>query len=229
MCENPISSTDPTVRGVTEESYTMNMEKFNAKAFKTFAARRQVAYLRNNLRKPMAVSVRSCSAHLTDMNKCLRLFPGPDSNVPSGKGDLINILVCMVPTAWRESMMTANFEPMHHTLLEVVDYFEQLEVVESAKKAREPQKPKKDKSENKDKSKGKSKKIGKKKNSFKKRKREESSSDEDEPKKFCSYCKKNNGPYWTHNTADCRIKKSARRRSQNAKEFNALIQQNQKV
>jgi len=121
--------------------------------------------------------------------------------------------------------MTANFEPMHHTLLEVVDYFEQLEVVESAKKAREPQKPKKDKSENKDKSKGKSKKIGKKKNSFKKRKREESSSDKDEPKKFCSYCKKNNGPYWTHNTADCRIKKSARRRSQNAKELNALVQQ----
>ena len=225
VCEAPISSTDPTVRGITEESYTMTMEKFKAKAFKKFAARRQVAYLRNNLRKPLAVSVRSCSTRLTEMNNYLRLFPGPDSNVPLGEGDLIDILVRMVPTAWRESMMTANFEPMHHTLLEVVEYFEQLEVIESAKKAREPQKPKKDKSENKDKSKGKTKKFGKKKNPSKKRKKEESSSEEDEPKKFCSYCKKNNGPHWTHNTADCRIKKSARRRSQNAKELNALVQQ----
>ena len=32
----------------------------------------------------------------------LRLFPGPDSNVPLGEGDLIDILVRMVPTAWRE-------------------------------------------------------------------------------------------------------------------------------
>ena len=225
VCINPISSTDPTVRGVTEESYKMTMEKFKAKAFKKFAARRQVAYLRNNLRKPLAVSVRSCSTRLTELNNYLGLFPGPDSNTPLGEGDLIDILVRMVPTAWRESMMTANFEPMHHTLLEVVEYFEQLEVIESAKKAREPQKAKKDKSENKDKSKNKNKKIGKKKSSFKKRKREESSSEEDEPKKFCSYCKKNNGPYWTHNTADCRIKKSARRKSQNAKELNALVQQ----
>ena len=48
VCENPVSSTDPTVRGITDESYTMTMEKFKAKAFKKFAARRQVAYLRNN-------------------------------------------------------------------------------------------------------------------------------------------------------------------------------------
>ena len=50
------------------------------------------------------------------------LFPGPDSNVPIGEGDLIDIFVHMVATALRESMMTANFEPMHHTLLEVVEY-----------------------------------------------------------------------------------------------------------
>ena len=43
-------------------------------------------------------------------------------------------------------------------------------------------------------------------------------------KKFCSHCKKNNGLYWTHNTVDCRIKQAAKRRSQNAKELNALVQ-----
>ena len=143
VCENPVSSTDPIVRGIPDESYTMTMKKFKAKAFKKFAAIRQVAYLRNNLRKPLEVSIRTCSTRLTEMDNYLRLFPGPDSNVPLGEGDLIDILVRMVPTTWHESMMTTNFEPMHHNLLEVVEYFEQLEVIESAKKAREPQKAKK--------------------------------------------------------------------------------------
>ena len=88
----------------------------------------QVAYLRNNLMKPLTVNVRTCSTRLTELNNYLGLFPGPDSNTPLGEGDLIDTLVRMVHTAWRESMMTTNFEPMHHTLLEVVEYFEQLEV-----------------------------------------------------------------------------------------------------
>ena len=174
----------------------MTMEKFEAKSFKKFAARRQVSYLHNDLRKPLVVSIRTCFTRLTEMNNFLRLFPGSDSNVPLGEGDLFGILVHMVPTAWHESMMTANFESMHHTLLAVVQYFEQLEVIESAKKTRETQKVKEEKSENNEQSKTKPKKNTKKKISKKKRKREEFSSDEDDSKKFCSHCKKNNGPYW---------------------------------
>ena len=99
VCENPVSSTDPIVRGIPDESYTMTMKKFKAKAFKKFAAIRQVAYLRNNLRKPLVVSIRTCSTRLTEKNNYLRLFPGPDSNIPLGEGDLIDILICMAPTA----------------------------------------------------------------------------------------------------------------------------------
>ena len=42
---------------------------------------------------------------------------------------------------WRESMMTANFKPMHHILLKVVEYIEQLEVIESAKMPESLRKP----------------------------------------------------------------------------------------
>ena len=136
----------------------MTMEKFKAKAFKKFAARRQVAYLRNNLRKTLTVSIRTCSTSLTEMNNYLRLFPGPDSNVPLGEGDLIDILVHMVHMAWHESMITVNFEPMHYTLMEIVEYFNQLEVIGSAKKPREPQKVTRGTPENKDQSKTKPKK-----------------------------------------------------------------------
>ena len=44
VCENPIFTTDPTVRGITNESYTMTMEKFKSKAFKKFAASRYPTY-----------------------------------------------------------------------------------------------------------------------------------------------------------------------------------------
>ena len=54
--ENSVSSTDPTVREVTDESYTMTVEKFKTKAFKKFAARRQQAYLHNNLRNTLKSS-----------------------------------------------------------------------------------------------------------------------------------------------------------------------------
>ena len=56
------------------------------------------------------------------------------------------------------------------------------------------------------------------------REREESFSDEDNAPKVCPHCKKNNAPYWTHNTVNCGIKKVAKRWSQNAKEPNALVQ-----
>ena len=103
-----------------------------------------------------------------EMNNFFSLSPGLDSNVPLGDIDPIDILVQMVHTVWHESIMTVNFEIMHHILLEIVEFLEHLEVLESAMKARKPQKPKKDKSEKKDQSKVNSKKIVKKNKSFKK-------------------------------------------------------------
>ena len=141
------------------------------------------------------VSTRTCSTRVMEMNNYLRLLSGLDSNVPLGEGDLIDILVHMVPTTWHESMMTANFEPIYHTLLEVVEYLEQIEVIESAKKAREPHNGKKRTSQKiRSNPRLNLRKMAKRKFLSKKRKREESSSDEDDSKKFCSHCKKNNAP-----------------------------------
>ena len=141
--------------GVTEKSYVMTtIAKFKATAFKKYAARYQVSSLCKSLHKPSNVSIRACSTRLEKINGMLKYFPGPE-NKPLSEGDLIEILVNMAPAQWRKSMVQINFEPMHKTLTEVVEYLERLEVLDATEKKKEPQKKGNDKSENKAESKSK--------------------------------------------------------------------------
>ena len=228
--------------GVTEESYAMTISKFKATAFKKYAARYQVSYLRKSLRKPSSVTIRACSTRLEEINGLLKHFPGPE-NKPLSEGDLIEILVNMAPAQWRKSMVQINFEPMQKTLTEVVEYLERLEVLDATEKKNDSQKKGNDKSENKTKSKPKGHRTSRKgKKSHKKRKRStdsDASSDSEndsKSKKFCQICKAVGGTYWNHNTAECgRIKylkkpsgshksyKSSK--NYDSKEMNALIQE----
>ena len=219
-------------RGVTEESLKMTLDKFKGLAFKDFAARHQVNYLRQNLRKPVGVTARACAGRLQEISNYLEYFPGPDSNVPLTEGDLINILNQMVPAQWRRSMISINFQPFTKSMTEVIEYMEKLEVLEATTKQPGNKKRDKEKSEDKTgKSKSKTKKFSKKssKNRGKKRKRNDSDSEEDSRTKYCAICKAKGGPFWSHNTEDCRIlsgyQKHKHRATQNMskKEFNALV------
>ena len=97
-------------------------------------------------------------------------------------GDLISILVAMVPSQWRRKMISINFEPLNKTMLEVIEYMEQLEVLEpTEKETKDSKKKDKEKSENKnDKSKDKFSKSQKKVKKQKKRKRNQDSDSSDD-------------------------------------------------
>ena len=234
-----IMSKDPETglefdRGVTDETFKETLEKFRDFSFKKGAARYQVQYLRQNLRKPREVSVRACASRLQEINGYLRHFPGLDLNSPLADGEIISILVAMIPSAWRRKMVSINFEPLTKNLMDVIEYLEQLEVLEATEKK---QNPKNSQSENKtketSKSRNKSQKGGSKTKKHKKRKQRSESSDSDNPdKKFCAYCKSTNGRYWTHDTEDCyfiknlgnkKTKKNPKTGFKSSKEFNALI------
>ena len=244
ICDSEVTTEGTAVatkRGVTEDTFKEVLEKFRDYAFKKFAARYQVSYLRHSLRKPVGVTIRACAARLQEINNYLKHFPGPDLNTPLADGDLISILVAMVPSQWRRKMISINFEPLNKTMLEVIEYMEQLEVLESTeRKAKDSKKTDKEKSENKnDKSRAKSSKSLRKGKKHKKRKRnQDSESSDDDPKKFCAFCKANDGPHWTHNTQDCNRIKALRNSkgynnksyghkkkfSNSSKELNALVQ-----
>ena len=92
-------------------------------------------------------------------------------------------------------------------MTEVIEYMEKLEVLEATNKQSGTKKNDKDKSEDKTgKSKNKTKKFHKKNYNSKgrKKKRDGSDSEDDQYNKYCAICKDKGGPFWTHNTEDCR-------------------------
>ena len=54
-----------TLRGITEDSFKLTLDKFKNQAFKVFAARHQVNHQWQNLRKPVGVTTRACTGRLT--------------------------------------------------------------------------------------------------------------------------------------------------------------------
>ena len=115
------------------------MEKFKTNAFKKFAARTHVAYLYNNLRKLLVVSVWSCSTCLVAMNQLFEFVPRTRLQRASGWGWL-------------------DWYPSIHVTYGMAQVNDDIQFWTNAKKTRESQKAKKDKSENKDQSKNKNKK-----------------------------------------------------------------------
>ena len=98
-------------RGITEDSFKLTLDKFKNQAFKDFASRQQVNYLRQNLRKPVRVTARACAGRLQEISNYLDYFLRHNSNVPLTKENLIDILNQMVPAQWRRSMISINFQP----------------------------------------------------------------------------------------------------------------------
>ena len=109
-------------RGITEDSFKLTLDKFKNQAFKDFAAKHQVNYLQQNLRKPVGVTARACAGKLQEISNYLEFSLGPHSNVPLTEGDLINILNQMVPAQWRRSMISINFQPFNKSMTEVIEY-----------------------------------------------------------------------------------------------------------
>ena len=129
-------------------------------------------------------------------------------------------------------MISINFQPFNKSMNEVIEYMEKLEVLEATNKQSGTKKGDKEKSEDKTgKSKNKTKKFPKKhsKSKGKKRKRHDSDSEDDRYDKYCAICKAKGGPFWTHDTEDCRTLTGFRKKKQRAtqgmtkKEFHALV------
>ena len=98
-------------RGDTKDFLKMTLDQLKGLAFKDFAARHQVNYLRQILCKPVGVTARACARRLQEISNYLEYFPEPDSSVPLSKGNLINILNQMVPVQWKRSMVSIKFQP----------------------------------------------------------------------------------------------------------------------
>ena len=83
--------------------------------------------MRSGLVKPRSLSVDSMSSRLKIMNNHLQSFPLPD-NQSFSQGELIEIVLSMIPSFWLKSMATAGLEPREKTYEELIEHLEKLEV-----------------------------------------------------------------------------------------------------
>jgi hypothetical protein len=179
-------------RGFTNTGHKECLKQLAGNFFQEFAARKQKTYMRSNLIRPPQVPVKMMYARLKVMNAYLPSFPGPE-NSPFLTGEMIDIILSMIPKKWVETMVTAKIEPRNLTLKELVDHLENLELqgIDS-----EPEEiPKKKKREFKGGANG---------------SKRDRNKDTKQAEKTCDLCrlfKGENSPAWkSHSTAQCKSK-----------------------
>ena len=82
--------------------------------------------MRSSLQKPKSLSVDAMSSRLKILNNYLSSFPSPD-NKSFSQGEMIEIVLSMLPAVWVNSMTTAGLEPREKTYEELIEHLEKLE------------------------------------------------------------------------------------------------------
>ena len=81
--------------------------------------------------KPDKVPVKMMTSQLKVMNSYLPSFPAPDNN-PVMTGEMIDVILGMVPKHWVEMMITTKIEPRSMSIKELVDHLENMEMQDKA-------------------------------------------------------------------------------------------------
>jgi hypothetical protein len=88
-------------------------------------------YLRRRCRKPADMKVRTFYQHMSNMilNELPRLPPFA-ANQTLANDEVIDILLFATPNSWQVEMEKQNWDPMDHTITEVVNFMERIENAE---------------------------------------------------------------------------------------------------
>ena len=175
-------------RGYTEAGFRTCLKTLALGFFTEFAARKQKSYMRSGLIKPLEVPVQLMASRLRVMNSYLPHFPSPE-NTSFSTGDMIDIVLGMIPKKWTDKMVSSKIEPRNLSFKELVDYCSNLEAQETLNADEPGHKKKKHKTSNS--------------NSGSKYK-----NDSPKEKKGCDLCKLFGSRHWnTHTVDNCRSKK----------------------
>ena len=82
--------------------------------------------MRSSLLKPKSLSVDGMSSRLKILNSYLSSFPSPD-NTSFSEGEMIEIVLNMLPAVWVNSMTTVCLEPREKSYEDLIEHLEKLE------------------------------------------------------------------------------------------------------
>ena len=100
----------------------------------------QKQWMRKHLKKPAELSICLTSAALSRMNNCLPFFPGGDENSKFTQEELLEILECSLPYAWRQKFDYDGYVPTDHNKAKLISSCEAIERKEESQKGDKKQK-----------------------------------------------------------------------------------------
>jgi cell pole-organizing protein PopZ len=119
----------------TVAHFTGCLDAVARQVFPLRAVQLQKRYMRRFLRKPATMKTREYSARIVEMNNYLPKFPPLTEGGPAPTklpdDEIIDLLEFGVPGSWQKSMVVQDFDPMAHTVREVVAFCERMERVET--------------------------------------------------------------------------------------------------
>ena len=109
-----IEYTKNVPRGNKADTFKVWLGGIQNKFLEKYGSRKQKVYMRSWLVKPRILSVDSMSNRLKLLNNHLQGLPLPD-NQSISQGELVEIVLSMIPYLWLKSMVAAGLEPKEKT------------------------------------------------------------------------------------------------------------------
>ena len=95
------------------------------------ALARQKRYMRRFMRKPAGMPIRAYVARIYKLNKYLKEFPPFGKQQALLEDKLVELVECGIPNVWQKQMVMQGFDPINHTMRDLINFTERLEVVET--------------------------------------------------------------------------------------------------
>ena len=83
------------------------------------------------MRKPAGMLIRAYVARIYELNKYLKEFLPFGENQALSDDQLVELVECGIPNAWQKQMVVQGFELIDHTLHDLINFAERLEVTET--------------------------------------------------------------------------------------------------
>jgi len=117
------TETNPNLLEVIED---LTRHVFPIKALQT-----QKRFMRRFLRKARDMKTRKYVSHVCEINQMLVHFPAADQDSRLPNDEMLDFLEFGMPSSWQKAMILQDFDPVDHTMAELVSFCERLELTES--------------------------------------------------------------------------------------------------
>eukprot|EP00957_Ditylum_brightwellii_P125401 9558064-Ditylum_brightwellii.AAC.1 len=137
MCVNKrLDEMDKPAKGIYKDTYKVCLQELKKHYFPKNSAQLQNAYLCNHVKKPNKLLIKNTTVQLRKVNSMLTHFPAPKNN-PMVEDELCNIMYLMVKHDWQDALQKSGRAPTNISSQDLVNYFEQIELLDGVKQKSE--------------------------------------------------------------------------------------------